>query len=211
MAYTYRFAALLVLLSATVGFSSALMVDLPSLGRGNFSVRFDSRFLNISLSVKKDITLNFVWYGKFTPIQRAVIVDFIRSLNSPAAAKGPSVASWWNTTEKYKGRASSKIVVGKQLLLEDYPLGKSLKNPHLKALSDKLNGGGVGSITAVLTAKDVTVEGFCMNRCGTHGSKSSSVDGEAYVWVGNSEEQCPGYCAWPFHQPLYGPQSPPLI
>ncbi|RID73142.1 hypothetical protein BRARA_B00310 [Brassica rapa] len=62
-----------------------------------------------------------------------------------------------------------------------------------------------------LTAKDVTVEGFCMNRCGTHGSKSSSLDGGAYVWVGNSEEQCPGYCSWPFHQPLSGAQSPPLI
>ncbi|KAF2590008.1 hypothetical protein F2Q70_00038133 [Brassica cretica] len=23
--------------------------------------------------------------------------------------------------------------------------------------------------------------------------------------------KCPGYCAWPFHQPLYGPQAPPLI
>ncbi|KAL0546664.1 hypothetical protein IC582_016576 [Cucumis melo] len=33
----------------------------------------------------------------------------------------------------------------------------------------------------------------------------------AYVWVGNSESQCPGYCAWPFHQPIYGPQTPPLI
>ncbi|KAL0728392.1 hypothetical protein Bca4012_024485 [Brassica carinata] len=114
--------------------------------------------------------------------------------------------SWWNTA----GGAST-IVVGKQLFLEDYPFGKSLKSPHLRALSGKLNGGGVGSITAVLAAKDVSVEGFCKNRCGAHGSKSSSVSEGAYVWVGNSEEQCPGYCAWPFHQPLNGPQSPPLI
>ncbi|KAF8052145.1 hypothetical protein N665_1597s0011 [Sinapis alba] len=201
MAYAYRLAALLVLLSAI---SSAALVEQP------FSP--SSSLNNISLSVQKNnITFNIVWYGNFTTIQRSIIVDFIRSLNSPTAAKGPSVASWWKTTDKYKGGAPSKIVVGKQLLLEDYPLGKSLKNAHLKALSGKLNGGSVGLITAVLTAKDVTVEGFCMNRCGTHGSKSSSVDGEAYVWVGNSEEQCPGYCAWPFHQPLYGPQSPPLI
>ncbi|CDY44798.1 BnaC02g00890D [Brassica napus] len=186
MAYTYRLAALIVLLSAT-GFSSAA--------------------LNISLSVQKNINLNIVWYGNFKPIQRAVIVDFIRSLNSPAAAKGPSVESWWKT---YTGGAST-IVLGKQLLLEDYPLGNSLKNPHLRALSGKLNGGGVGLITAVLTAKDVSVDRFCMNRCGTHGSKSSSVDGGAYLWVGNSKKQCPGYCAWPFHQPLYGPQTPPLI
>ncbi|CAH8321245.1 unnamed protein product [Eruca vesicaria subsp. sativa] len=204
MAYTYRFAALLVLLSATVSFSSAqISVSLPF--TGNISIGFSN-----SLLVKKDTSLNIVWYGKFTPNQRAIIVDFIRSLNSPADAKGPTVASWWKTTEKYNGGAST-IVVGKQLLLEDYPFGKSLKNPHLKALSGKLNGGGVRSITAVLTAKDVTVEGLCTKRCGTHVSKSSSVGGRAYVWVGNSEDQCPEYCARPFHQPLSGPHSPPLI
>ncbi|KAG2309995.1 hypothetical protein Bca52824_021552 [Brassica carinata] len=219
MAYTYRLAALLVLLSASVGFSSALTLKFNStlsnstLWNSTLSNRTPPRGninLNISLSVQKNNHLNIVWYGNFTSNQRAVIVDFIRSLNSPTAAKGPTVASWWKATEKYKGGAP-KIVLGKQLLLEDYPLGKSLKNPHLRALSGKLNGGGVGSITAVLTAKDVAVEGFCMNRCGTHVSKSSSVNGGAYVWVGNSEEQCPGYCAWPFHQRLNGPQSPPLI
>ncbi|ESQ40875.1 hypothetical protein EUTSA_v10014244mg [Eutrema salsugineum] len=201
MAYNYRFAILLVLLSATVGFSSAALVEQEPL-----VLKYHNGIL-----LKGNVTLNLIWYGKFTPIQRSIIVDFIRSLNSAtAAAKGPTVASWWKTTEKYKGGAST-IVVGKQLLLENYPLGKSLKSPYLRALSSKLNGGGVRSITVVLTAKDVAVEGFCMNRCGTHGSKSSSVNGGAYVWVGNSERQCPGYCAWPFHQPIYGPQSPPLV
>jgi len=33
----------------------------------------------------------------------------------------------------------------------------------------------------------------------------------AYAWVGNSADQCPGECAWPFHQPSYGPQAPPLV
>ena len=32
-----------------------------------------------------------------------------------------------------------------------------------------------------------------------------------YAWVGNSASQCPGQCAWPFHQPIYGPQTPPLV
>ncbi|KAJ4974518.1 hypothetical protein NE237_007692 [Protea cynaroides] len=27
----------------------------------------------------------------------------------------------------------------------------------------------------------------------------------AYIWVGKSETQCPGQCAWPFHQPIDGP------
>ncbi|KAA0061168.1 protein EXORDIUM-like 2 [Cucumis melo var. makuwa] len=57
------------------------------------------------------------------------------------------------------------------------------------------------------------LDGFCRSRCGTHGSVSvgRSRARTAYVWVGNSESQCPGYCAWPFHQPIYGPQTPPLI
>ncbi|KAL1196292.1 Protein EXORDIUM-like 4 [Cardamine amara subsp. amara] len=194
MAYIYRFATLLVLISATVGLSAAALVEKQHDG----------------IPLKGSITLNLIWYGKFTPIQRSVIVDFFRSINSVAASKSPTVGLWWKTTEKYKNGAKT-IVVGKQLLLENYPLGKSLKSPYLRALSNKLNGGGAGSITVVLTAKDVVVEGFCMNRCGTHGSKGRSVNSGAYVWVGNSETQCPGYCAWPFHQPIYGPQSPPLV
>ncbi|KAJ6405155.1 hypothetical protein OIU84_013180 [Salix udensis] len=75
------------------------------------------------------------------------------------------------------------------------------------------------AVNIVLTSSDVTVEGFCLNKCGTHGSALGSKSGNiksrnsrfAYIWVGNSETQCPGYCAWPFHQPIYGPQSPPLV
>ncbi|XP_010461594.1 PREDICTED: protein EXORDIUM-like 2 [Camelina sativa] len=209
MASNYSFAILLTLLFATTGFSAAALVKEQPLVL---------KYHNGAL-LKGNITVNLVWYGKFTPIQRSVIVDFIRSLNSKDASSSssaavPSVSSWWKTTEKYKG-GSSTLVVGKQLLLENYPLGKSLKNPYLRALSTKLNGGGLRAITVVLTAKDVTVEGFCMNRCGTHGSSGSkprrAANGAAYVWVGNSETQCPGYCAWPFHQPIYGPQTPPLV
>ncbi|KAK8561374.1 hypothetical protein V6N13_149441 [Hibiscus sabdariffa] len=158
--------------------------------------------------LKGKITVNVIWYGKFTPIQRSIIVDFINSLNSNNAAR-PSTSSWWKTTENYKGGRSA-LAVGKQILLESYPLGKSLKNPHLTALASKFNG--VNTINVILTAKDVAVEGFCM-RCGTHGSSRvgrSPVRG-TYIWVGNSETQCPGQCAWPFHQPIYGPQTPPLV
>ncbi|KAI6678500.1 hypothetical protein NL676_039296 [Syzygium grande] len=124
----------------------------------------------------------------------------LRPLRSP-----PSAASWWRTTEKYKG-GSSNLVVGRQALHEAYTLGKSLNNRHLRALAGKFNALA-GTITVVLTAADVAVDGFCM-RCGTHGS---SRPGSAFVWVGNSETQCPGQCAWPFHQPMYGPQTPPLV
>ncbi|KAI4299976.1 hypothetical protein L6164_033396 [Bauhinia variegata] len=60
----------------------------------------------------------------------------------------------------------------------------------------------------VLTSAYVTIKGFCMNRCGTHGSSSAGhIKGKnykfAYIWG--------GMCAWPFHQPIYGPQSPSLV
>ncbi|KAK8580352.1 hypothetical protein V6N13_143461 [Hibiscus sabdariffa] len=59
-----------------------------------------------------------------------------------------------------------------------------------------------------------------MNPCGTHGSVLGSTSGHikinkyskfAYIWVGNSHTQCPRQCVWPFYQPIYGPQTAPLI
>ncbi|TKY71477.1 EXORDIUM 2 [Spatholobus suberectus] len=160
--------------------------------------------------LKGKITVNLLWYGSFTPIQRSIIVDFINSLSSPAGAPLPSVESWWKTTEKYKG-GSSALVVGKQILHQTYSLGKYLKGTHLVSLASSFNE--LSAINVVLTAKDVAVDGFCRSRCGTHGSIGPVKEKArtAYVWVGNSEAQCPGQCAWPFHQPIYGPQTPPLV
>ncbi|KAL5563300.1 hypothetical protein UlMin_033047 [Ulmus minor] len=163
--------------------------------------------------LKGNITVNLIWYGSFTPIQRSIIGDFIQSLNFRHAAL-PSASSWWKTTEKYKGGGASNLVVGKQILHEKYTLGKALQNYHLVALAGKVND--LRAINVVLTAKDVVVDGFCRSRCGTHGSTRGPAKGKtgtrlAYVWVGNSEVQCPGQCAWPFHQPIYGPQTPPLV
>ncbi|KAF9607915.1 hypothetical protein IFM89_003729 [Coptis chinensis] len=168
--------------------------------------------------LKGNFSVNLIWYGKFTPIQRSILIDFIQSLNSsPRRTLQPSVSSWWKITEKYKA-GTSNLVLGKQILDESYSLGKSLKTPQIISLASKT--GERNSINVVLTAQDVLVDGFCMSRCGTHGSAAmgSSVGRKkgtstkfAYAWVGNSVNQCPGQCAWPFHQPIYGPQTPPLV
>lgn len=166
------------------------------------------------------ISVNLIWYGKFKPSQRAIVSDFITSLSPSSPAQGqPSVATWWKTTEKYYHIADSKnpsslsLRLGKQVLDETYSLGKSLSDKQILQLASR--GEPMDAINVVLTATDVTVDGFCVNRCGHHGSKSTLVKGKnhkfAYIWVGNSQTQCPGYCAWPFHQPIYGPQSPPLV
>ncbi|CAI0468410.1 unnamed protein product [Linum tenue] len=153
------------------------------------------------------ISVNLIWYGKFKPSQRAIVSDFVASLSSPASKQQPTVGSWWKSTEKYKHSLS--LSLSNQILDEGYSLGKSLSSKQIVQLASK--GAQSNAVNVVLTSSDVAVEGFCSSKCGTHGSSLSTVSKFAYIWVGNSEKQCPGQCAWPFHQPIYGPQSLPLV
>ncbi|KAD6119514.1 hypothetical protein E3N88_10785 [Mikania micrantha] len=162
-----------------------------------------------------EISVNFIWYGNFKPSQKAIVSDFITSLSTKSPVE-PSVATWWKTIDKYQTKTLS-LRLGKQISDPTYSLGKSLTDKHLVQLASK--GEQINAVNVVLTASDVAVGGFCSSRCGSHGSSSSSkmahVKGKnykfAYIWVGNSETQCPGQCAWPFHQPIYGPQAAPLV
>ncbi|KAF8365096.1 hypothetical protein HHK36_032900 [Tetracentron sinense] len=161
------------------------------------------------------ISINLIWYGNFKPSQRSIISDFLTSLSSSTSQTHPSVATWWKTTDEYYHLSSNKspsLSMGKQILDESYSLGKSLTGKQIVELAAK--GEQRNAINVVLTASDVAIDGFCSSSCGTHGSSLSSKNSKykfAYIWVGNSETQCPGQCAWPFHQPIYGPQSPPLV
>ncbi|KAL3504769.1 hypothetical protein ACH5RR_034610 [Cinchona calisaya] len=171
------------------------------------------------------ISINLIWYGKFNPSERSIIVDFVTSLSSSSipTTNQPSVATWWQATEKYyhllKSKKASPLVLslGTQILDETYSLGKSLTRQQIEQLSSK--GEQKNAINIVLTSSDVAVDGFCSSSCGTHGSLLSSeiapskgkIYKFAYIWVGNSATQCPGQCAWPFYQPMYGPQTPPLV
>ncbi|URE19837.1 Phosphate-induced protein 1 conserved region [Musa troglodytarum] len=148
-----------------------------------------------------NVSVNLIFYGKFTASQRAIISDFVASKDSLE----PSVATWWKTLAKYYAASRTpllKLGLGKQVVDEKYFLGRSLRDADLAKLAAR--GAPRNAVNVVLTAEDVAVEGFCMSRCGTHGRST-------YVWVGNSAAQCPGQCAWPFHQPMYGPQAPPLV
>jgi hypothetical protein len=182
-----------------------------------------------------DIPVSILWYGRFTPVQKAVVSDFLLSLSAAPAPRGaprPSVAQWWSSINQlYLSKAaavvskngahgggaaavatSARIVLSRQVSDEACSLGKNLKLSQLPALAAKARGpakAAGGGIALVLTARDVAVEGFCMSRCGHHGSDPRTR--AAYAWVGNPADQCPGQCAWPFHQPAYGPQAPPLV
>ncbi|KAK9666762.1 hypothetical protein RND81_14G209500 [Saponaria officinalis] len=163
-------------------------------------------------------SINLIWYGKFKPTQRAVITDFFTSVSSTRPESNPSVAMWWNSISKYyrltnrKG-ATSALSLSKLVVYETYYLGKFLTTHQIEVLASK-GTQQTNAINIVLTSADVGVDGFCMSRCGTHRSipaPKSSKTKTTYIWVGNSETQCPGQCAWPFHQPIYGPQGLPLV
>ena len=167
------------------------------------------------------ISINLIWYGKFNPSQRAIVTDFITSLTSSSSkvTDQPSVATWWKTIDNYhrlakpkKPSSSLTVTLGSQITDDTYSLGKFLTGKQIVQLASK--GGQSYAVNVVLTSADVAVEGFCSSKCGTHGSAIGSAKKGSkftYIWVGNSETQCPGQCAWPFHQPIYGPQSPPLV
>nr|GMD88817.1 protein EXORDIUM-like [Ipomoea batatas] len=163
------------------------------------------------------ISVNLIWYGKFKPSQRTIISDFITSLSGSQKSQ-PSVATWWKSTEKYYSLANSKktlsLYLNNQVIDESYSLGKSLTQEQLVSLASK--GELKDAINVVLTAADVAVPGFCVNRCGTHGSKAARVKGKnnkfAYIWVGNSETHLlAGTATNPFENGFYqGEASAPL-
>jgi Phosphate-induced protein 1 conserved region len=157
------------------------------------------------------IPISIVWYGYFSWNQKVILVDFLYSLTSNPWQSNPSVAQWWKTIDKlYLSKVSnrkSQVTIVNQAD-NWYWWGKYLTMSQIAKLASNAHTP-MGGITIVFTSEDVGVEGFCVNQCAVHGSDQSS--SKTFIWVGNSKSQCPGQCAWPFHQPLYGPQAPPLL
>ncbi|KAG0590884.1 hypothetical protein KC19_1G132800 [Ceratodon purpureus] len=159
-----------------------------------------------------------VWYGTFSPAQKAIVTDFFASFQQPGAeAVHPSVASWWKLTSGYKDNKNN-VPDGSVKLAgqadDNYSMGKTLKQVDVEALvvsSLASLPADPASIYFLLTAADVEVEGFCMNTCASHSFTSASPASKnfmlPYSWVGNSGTQCPGQCAWPYALPQYGPQG----
>ncbi|CAO2188644.1 unnamed protein product [Urochloa humidicola] len=210
--------ALLILLAAAAGAGAATPRQLFLVSQSPVTLtNHHGQLLTGNYSV------NLLWYGRFTPAQRAVVADFLLSLSSPlppansssSSSSAASVAAWWATTARYHPGAA-RLTLGRQVLDPSLSLGRRLSESSLAALAARLSPHR-GSVAAVITAPDVLVDGFCLSHCGLHASSTSSTRGGrgrgrfAYVWVGNAAEQCPGECAWPFHQPEYGPQTPPLV
>uniref|UniRef100_A0ACD6AFP8 Uncharacterized protein n=1 Tax=Avena sativa TaxID=4498 RepID=A0ACD6AFP8_AVESA len=165
-----------------------------------------------------DIPVTIVWYGQFKPAQKAIVVDFILSLTSTSHAATPSAAQWWgtidssylqpqNATNSNAPSSTTRVLLAGQVTDERYSLGKSLSLVQIFQLA-AATLPEKGSVVAVLTDRDVVVEGLCSARCGVHGADAGA--GYAYAWVGDAGRACPGQCAWPFARPAYGPQDEPL-
>ncbi|KAI3465139.1 hypothetical protein Pfo_021802 [Paulownia fortunei] len=158
-----------------------------------------------------DLRVSILWYGKFTPAHKSIVVDFLASLDGKATAhtlKAPTVSQWWQTVQIYMQRAGKKqthFVLSHQVSDENCSMGKLLKKSQVSELARRVDSES-GGFTLILTAEEVAVESFCMSSCGYHGRAENAV----FLWVGNSVTQFPGQCAWPFHQPVYGPQTKPL-
>ncbi|KAL6184724.1 hypothetical protein ACLB2K_046124 [Fragaria x ananassa] len=183
-----------------------------------------------------DLPVSILWYGNFSPAQKSIIADFLLSLNhkDQETAK-PSVTQWWNSVQTYMKKAGQKptnVSLSTQLSDHNCSLGKTLKKSQITELARRANFGR-GRLTPVLTAPDVRVLHAQLRvsrlepevQLGVHlGRKlSDPVPGEQRFF-------CPGpprtqglespvssdshqvrACAWPFHQPIYGPQTPPLV
>lgn len=197
---------------------------------------------NGPLLTRRSSSLNIyiIWYGDFSPAQKSAIVDFLDSFKqTPEEVLHPSVSSWWKMTAGYNDASaqddavvpfSSPLLAGQRSVA--YTLGKSLKTPDIEALvveslatssSTSAFPADSNAIYFVLTAHDVFVQNFCMSSCASHDFftsppatpppvHNSPTMRLPYAWVGNSADQCPGLCAWPFALPQFGPLgAKPLI
>lgn len=168
-------------------------------------------------------TLNvyIVWYGTFSPAQKAIVTDFFASFGGGPAVH-PSVASWWKLTSGYKDNKNN-VPAGSVTLAgqadDNYSMGKTLKEADFETLVVKALVSLPADPLAVyflFTAADVQAEGFCMNTCASHSFTAATAATKnfmlPYSWVGNSGTQCPGQCAWPYALPEYGPAgAKPLV
>ncbi|KAI6678518.1 hypothetical protein NL676_039314 [Syzygium grande] len=125
--------------------------------------------------LKGNVTVDLVRYERFSPTQHSVIVGFIRSLGSAGHPHHREVQGW--QLQPRRRQVGPPLGVHPQ----EVPDGPPPAQPRRKF------NAAPGTITVVLAALDVTVEGSC-KRC------RSSRPMSAFVWVGNSEMQGPGQC-----------------
>ncbi|KAJ7298854.1 hypothetical protein O6H91_Y384200 [Diphasiastrum complanatum] len=175
------------------------------------------------LSGPSPINVYLIFYGTFSQSQKQIIRSFIHSFNGPKDNAIPTISSWWSLTNAYTdfsgASVSQNVTIGGETSHNAESFGKELSNNDIQKIvlnSMKLYPQvNPNSIFLVLTAADVSVHGFCQDLCGQHlytfPSQTNAHQLIPFAWVGNSASQCPGFCAWPFAKPQFGPNTPPLL
>ncbi|XWS31765.1 hypothetical protein CRYUN_Cryun23aG0104200 [Craigia yunnanensis] len=172
------------------------------------------------LTKPNGINVYLIWYGGFSQKDRNSITDFFASFTSTGPRQGPSVSTWWRTITTYKDKAGkpvSSIVRLVKQVGDVYSSGKTLKRAQIanfvkSKIDSKIFPLDSNGIYLVLTAKDVTVERFCMGSCGFHESiMIGAMSRVVFAHVGDPTVQCPGLCAWPYALPPYGPPGQALV
>ncbi|MCO5605559.1 hypothetical protein L7F22_059742 [Adiantum nelumboides] len=170
------------------------------------------------------IRVYIIWYGRWKPTQKATIRNFLHSFSMGPSQRRPTVGGWWSTVQLYTDQTGSNISKSVMVAGEAYDrfshgailsrmsvqevIRDSIKNGSLKVDS---NGG----LYMVLTSTEVVMQDFCRAVCGFHYFTFPSIVGYTlpYAWIGNSGQQCPQYCAYPFAIPSYmigvAPLKPP--
>jgi hypothetical protein len=86
-------------------------------------------------SGSEPLNVYIIWYGAFTPAQKAVITDFFASFQDSQVH--PSVASWWKLTSAYKdihNNAPPGAVTLAGQAEENYSRGRSLTQADIETL-----------------------------------------------------------------------------
>ncbi|KDP28203.1 hypothetical protein JCGZ_13974 [Jatropha curcas] len=165
------------------------------------------------LTNKSGINVYILWYGEFSAEDRTTITDFFASFDNKEVKQEPSVSTWWKTIDSYKDKDKNPVSAIFKLTkqVDDaYSLGKSIKREGTSEIViDQINKKTLpvdaDGMYLVLTASDVTVDGFCRGSCGFHGTLQIDKAKIVYAHVGDASNQCPGLCAWPYALPDFGP------
>lgn len=199
----------------------------PKLNPPNDSKRFEgsSPFVHMKYHMgpvlTSSIRIYIIWYGSWSPPSQAPLRDFLRSVSS-LSPPNPSVNHWWQTVQLYTDQTGANItksVILAQEFHDPYSHGRTLSRMSVQEVIRNAIGtnGSLpvdprGGLYMVLTSPDVVMQDFCRAVCGFHYFTFPSIVGYTlpYAWIGNSEKQCPEYCAYPFAVPSYMTGVTPL-
>ncbi|KAK4258496.1 hypothetical protein QN277_004938 [Acacia crassicarpa] len=161
-----------------------------------------------------NLNVAIMWYGNVTKVQKNKIIAFIKSINAVRPTQ-PNVNNWWKVVESYQTFAGKpagpiRVKLVNQKSDPGYSKGKVLIKDMIMALIPSLTGGNNNILPIIVASDGVTLQNMCAGSCWQHGSLTINDKPQAYVLVGNPENECP-ICAWPFVRDVHAPAGSPVL